>query len=348
VPDALSNLDARERWSRHRKYLGDFDRDWIASGRLAQRFGSTIVSELSAGAWREYAYRASSEYPAIQPQHERRKFLAARGRDDRVLIKFAGLASYGENHHRRDVRLADAGFAPDVAGFADGFVAFQWTDGRPMERSDANPEFLRTAARYLAWIRCNERTGTTADPQPLIEMMELNIREGLGAGWSASAARVARMDAAIRGQTAVRIDGRMMPHEWLRTSSGFIKTDGSSHYDDHFYPGIQDIAWDLAGLSIEFDLGEAAEKFLVAEYIARSEDTTISDRLPFFRVAYLAFRLGYTTLSTQALGSSADGTRMGRERHRFARRLGAELGCGMAADRPTESSRPYAGGGSPP
>ena len=40
----------------------------------------------------------------------------------------------------------------------------------------------------------------------------------------------------------------MGPHAWLRDENGrLIKTNGSVHGDDHFFPGPCDIAWDLAG-----------------------------------------------------------------------------------------------------
>ena len=45
---------------------------------------------------------------------------------------------------------------------------------------------------------------------------------------------------------ACAMDNRMFPHEWLATRRSYIKTDGTDHHDDHFYPGPQDIAWDLA------------------------------------------------------------------------------------------------------
>src|SRR5206468_7226996 len=135
----------------------------------------------------------------------------------------------------------------------------------------------------------HERTGGQADPEPLVRMLELNVREGLGAEWSSAVRHVVSFAGSVRSAPAVRLDNRMMPHEWLRTRDGFIKTDSASHYDDHFYPGPHDTAWDLAGASMELGLHAAGERLLIEEYIVASRDVGIYERLPFMRAAYAAF-----------------------------------------------------------
>jgi hypothetical protein len=56
----------------------------------------------------------------------------------------------------------------------------------------------------------------------------------------------------------------------------------------------------------------------------------MTTRLPFFLIAYLAYRLGYTTLAATALGPSPDGARFTRLTRRYAavlrRAIGAHLG----------------------
>ena len=39
----------------------------------------------------------------------------------------------------------------------------------------------------------------------------------------------------IEDAPAYELDGRMLPHEWIETSSGFLKTDAVDHFDDHFF-----------------------------------------------------------------------------------------------------------------
>jgi hypothetical protein len=120
-------------------------------------------------------------------------------------------------------------------------------------------------------------------------------------------------------------DARMQAHEWLRTSNGYVKTDAFDHYDDHFFPGCQDIAWDVAGAVYELDLDLSARRRLVERYRALSGDRTVGSRLPQYAACYLAYRLGYTSLASSTLGSSPDGLRFSRANDRYARLLRQEL-----------------------
>jgi hypothetical protein len=70
----------------------------------------------------------------------------------------------------------------------------------------------------------------------------------------------------------VELDGRMLPHEWLITEAGYKKTDALDHHDDHFFPGAQDIAWDLAGAAVEFRMSPDA---LVDRYLREQRDPTL-------------------------------------------------------------------------
>jgi hypothetical protein len=118
----------------------------------------------------------------------------------------------------------------------------------------------------------------------------------------------------------------MFPHEWIRTSGGYLKTDALDHHDDHFFPGSQDIAWDLVATCLEFSLAPEARRHLLQRYRVLSGDTTITLRLPLHSITYLAFRLGYTMLAEQTLGSSPDGGRFSAAAARYADLLRSELG----------------------
>lgn len=325
APELLSNARARTVWARHRRFLGDFESTWIHNGRLARMFGAAMMRDLSAGAWRDLFGATGIDRPVVQPQHERRKFLAERG-DQHMLIKFEGLDDGAAERRARADRLAAAGFGVPVSALRHGFVAMPWMDGTPLTPRDAGPVLLACIARYVAWNARHERTGTGADPEPLLELVRVNAGEAFGAGWGHEAvSRLGRLAADVARAPAVRVDGRMMPHEWLRTSSGFVKTDGGSHYDDHFYPGEHDAAWDLAGAVLELELDDAAAGALTREYAAASGDQGIAPRLAFMRIAYAAFRLGYTTLATAALGDTPDGAAMHRAATRYSVTLRREL-----------------------
>ena len=142
-----------------------------------------------------------------------------------MLLKFAGLGRYGSATHARAERLAEAGFTPPVVGLRDGFLLQTFVPGRPLCRADADASLLRRAAGYLAHLRrrfvCDRRIAV----EPLLEMIEVNVIEGLGTGWRHRLGDLDRFHRVLAGAPAVAVDGRMMPHEWLRTPCG-IAQDG--------------------------------------------------------------------------------------------------------------------------
>jgi hypothetical protein len=283
---------ARERWRRHRKFHAGFD-------ELARFPGAR---NLSAGAWRELR----GTWPAVQPQHERLKYL-----DGERLYKFVGYGRYGRAKEERARVLR--GFVPPVEGLADGFLAGRWVPGCPARPSR---ELIEHAAAYLAFVRREFQTGDAPAYEPLAEMIAVNVPH---------APDPSRWRSAVAGGLAAALDARMLPHEWLETADGFVKTDALEHHDDHFFPGPQDTAWDLAAFALEFALDGAGEDALLESYSRRSGDRSVRARLPFYRLAYLSFRLGYSDLAVQALGDSPDGARFHRERARYAALVESEI-----------------------
>jgi hypothetical protein len=156
-------------------------------------------------------------------------------------------------------------------------------------------------------------------------MVVTNVAEGLGDEWSP------RLDARLKEcgaswcERPVALDGRMQPHEWIRTSRGYLKTDAVHHHDDHFFPGCQDIAWDVAGTCLEFNLEPEHRQHLIRRYEALSQDSTIAARLPLHAITYLAFRLGYSTQASSSLGQSPDGRRFADAAVRYGKLLRSEL-----------------------
>jgi hypothetical protein len=162
-------------------------------------------------------------------------------------------------------------------------------------------------------------------------MTRFNATEGLGEEAAAGTAWMEAMRPAVEARPAIAGDGRMLPQEWLRTADGVLKCDGTDHHDDHFWPGPQDLAWDLSGATVEFGLGPAARERLLSDVVARSGDRGLREVLPFYETAYLAWRLGYTSLAAETLGAGDDGRRMARDRDRYAALLRAALERGGAA-----------------
>jgi hypothetical protein len=155
--------------------------------------------------------------------------------------------------------------------------------------------------------------------EELIQMIEVNVAEGLGPSWARRLAH-ARLPAPAQDVSLGATDGRMMLHEWLHLDGRYLKTDAVDHAVDHFAPGCPDPAWDVAACLVEWSLDRPRQNCLLGQYRAATHDTTLPQRLPFCTIAYLAHRLGYdATLAAQTLGPpSPDGHRFRRLATRYA------------------------------
>jgi hypothetical protein len=297
-PAGFRSEAARERWPRHRKahvaYRSPFPPD---------------SSDLAGGAWRSFLNLPESRWPAVQPQHERRKYLV----DGSVLHKFSGLGRYGSRTCQRAKALADAGYTPPVLGLQNGYLAQPFIGGRPLEVEEVAADFLSWAAAYFHHLNSSFASGIATNLEPLLAMIRINVAESLGHHWLGGLAHLERQSKQFGQVPAVAADGRVLPHEWLRTEAGWLKTDALDHHADHFYPGLTDIAWDVAGFGAEFGIPDKA----LEDWASSLGDRGLPIRLPFYRVAYLAFRLGYTTLAAETLGSAPDGLRMSRLANRY-------------------------------
>ncbi|HEX6103513.1 MAG TPA: hypothetical protein VF031_10735 [Alphaproteobacteria bacterium] len=296
---AMATEAAARRWERMIKCPAEAGQPWWRHGRPRGQ-----IEDLSAGRWRKLLIADRPHWPAVQPQHERRKYLVSREDGSRRLWKFAGLGSYGIARHERAQALAGAGFSPAVHALQDGFLVQDFVPGRPLRTRDKDSRLAARMLDYLAFRARAFPTGRPARVAELAEMIRVNLREGLGPEWAAAADRLVEHHAEGLAETGtIAVDGRMMPHEWLDTPAGLLKVDAVDHADDHFFPRDQDIAWDVAGVTAELELGRAWEMEFAEKLSARTGDRDLPRRLPFYAVAYRAFHLGYAELACSALGS---------------------------------------------
>ncbi len=326
-PERFVSPEARRRWPRHRSYVVSFEDVWVHSGRLARAFSSLELRDVSAGRWRSVLYADPADHPAVHPQHERRKYLSLSlesGTPRLELLKFCGLGEYGRAAQTRMERLFRTGFAPRPGARRHGFVAMDFVHGRPLAACDVCPRLLDTIVRYLAFRAANEDRPGAVPFDSLIEMMQENVAEGLGPEWREALGALELCRAAVRSGHTIAVDGRMLPHEWLAAGDAYLKTDGVDHHDDHSFPGHQDVAWDVIGTIVEFDLDPAAERWFVDSCSGRLGDPLLPRRLPFYRAAYLGYRLGYCTLAAQSL-ASPDGERFRQLCERYAAALRTTL-----------------------
>ncbi|HZU44817.1 MAG TPA: hypothetical protein VE994_19210 [Terriglobales bacterium] len=310
-PDMLRAYDGAERWSGFRA---------CAIG-ANPHVPAAAANDLGAGKWRELLYADTEQWPASWLQMERVKFLSA---DKRTLFKFEGLGRFGTAVYDRLRAIADAGFGPEPQLVDGGFVASPWIAGTPGDPSHISESLLNRLADYCAFRAREFRTHSRGNQANLAEMVRCNMREEFGFEPDLD-------DAVLECETPVVVDGRMQPHEWLRSDGGvWLKVDGGSHGDDHFYPGPTDIAWDLAGTIIEWQLDHHSEEYFLSRYRRISADDA-ARRLPCYLRAYSAFRLGYCKMAAESMDHGPERERLIRGYHRYRRLLSRQLRTGRSA-----------------
>ncbi len=320
----LRSERARAIWPRLTRWTAGFEEAILSTGRLARPWGGGELRDLSGGLWREGQY-APDHLPAVQPQHERRKYRLDRKGDAPLLLKFVGLGERGRRALARAEWQAGMSVAPEVEGMRDGFLACRHHAGRPLRAGELDKDVLDAMGRYLAHLGSQEPLPDPVRFDDILHMTRINLAEGLGPEAAGRTGWMEGMRDAVLARPARACDGRMLPQEWLRTGSGLLKTDGTDHHDDHFWPGAQDMAWDLAGAAVEFGMDSGTRDRLVEDYVAGTRDRGLREVLPFYTLAYLAYRLGYASLAADTLGESDDGLRMAKDRDRYAAALRREL-----------------------
>lgn len=251
------------------------------------------------------------------------------GRDAKWLLKFAGLGSPGERKLARAHVLAAAGFGPEARGPVQGLLATRWlADARPLQPGEPDPaELTARVGDYIGFLakRFPAASARGADVSELLQMARCNMAEALGEA-------AAGLDHRWRSQIdrlrtlvePVEIDGRMLPHEWLRTTSGeLIKTDALDHHAAHDLIGCQDAAWDVVGAALELGLSQDA---VAATVSAASGRRIAPELMAFYGPCYLAFRWAQHRMAAQSLGAwPAEARRNLRAADRYARLLAHEV-----------------------
>src|SRR5438093_984269 len=211
---------------------------------------------IGGGDWRRHFLSRAVSWPTCWPQMERLKFLS---QDRSQLFKFDGLGRVGDAVRNRARSLAAAGFGCAIEDAGDGFSRYPVLDGRSLHFNDVSESILARIARYCAF-RSAEFRVEHGTPEPLAEMLRVNLLREFQ--WE-----IDFDPELLRPQNMVVVDGRMNPHEWLGTANGqLLKMDGATHGDDHFFPGLTDIAWDIAGAAVEWNLHPDALDFLLSRY----------------------------------------------------------------------------------
>lgn len=162
--------------------------------------------------------------------------------------------------------------------------------------------------------------------QQLHAMARHNTEEALGAGWAdAWSAWSVWLDTLQTRSLPVETDNRLQRWEWLLVGERLVKTDALDHHAGHDLVGCQDIAWDVVGAAVEFELDATTEEQLatgVAAQCGRPVDATLRR---FLRPCYLAFQLGHGRMAEAASRDAADMARLRAESERYEAALRATL-----------------------
>ncbi|MBP0444190.1 hypothetical protein J8J14_05310 [Roseomonas sp. SSH11] len=321
----------RERWARVARHPASFDALLLDPPLPAQRLESWAASllgpatcpmeEISGGGWRRLRLADEAAWPPVHPFMERRKFLF-RTAGGTWLLKFAGLGREGELAAHRARRLHEAGFTPPVAGLLHGFLAERWLgEALPLDPARVDRDALIRHLQHYLGFRSRQMPAAPEDgasAATLFAMARANAEEALGL---ATASRLDRWQPHLAALEArfrrCWTDNRMHAWEWLSLPDGsLLKTDAVDHAAAHDLLGCQDIAWDIAGATVELRLSRQEQAALLASL---GRDRPLLD---FLMPCYLAFQLGYHSMAADAFGwNPAEATRASEAADRYAEKL---------------------------
>jgi hypothetical protein len=316
-PATLRAPDARRRWERFNFHVM----------QVAPLEPPGAGVNISGGVWRRTLRRqlqcAEDAMPAVWAPMEPASFLA---RNEQSIFRFEGFGHYGESVGARAALLADSGFAPSYLGNRRGFGEYALVPGRMLNTGDLSPELLGRMSSYLA-LRCTAFTIAAEQTPELNSMLRWNwqneFSEELGNG-----------DSQLSTERVMVCDGRMLPHGWLRSERGeLLKLNAGLHGDNHFFPGPCDIAWDIAGAIVEWEMQGDARDYFVGEYTRRSGDA-VANRLGPYLLAYATFRMGWSRMAGAAMEGDYDAALLQRDYLRYraqAQRLRQGSGAAQSA-----------------
>ncbi|MHB8283265.1 MAG: hypothetical protein ACYDD1_01170 [Caulobacteraceae bacterium] len=326
-PGAMASERHRRRWAAVRRSVCEFDALAVVTSSTPHRLERWVedltgpalapLQDISGGGWRRRV--AEADRPPVYAGQERRKFLLTSA-SGVWLLKFVGLGAAGRARFERAQRLGDAGFSPRPVGYRYGFMVEPWIAVAAPEPSLSRSILIPALSRYLAFraTRFPADVHDGAGEGALREMISVNVSEGLGA--SAADALLSRLPSPGQPLQPVRTDGRLHRWEWLLTGDGrLLKTDAVDHDDAHDLIGCQDLAWDVAGAEVEFDL-TAEETQALVDQLGDAGCTIRSDVLDLMRPAYAAFQLGLWT-HAKAGANADDAPSIARLIDVYARRL---------------------------
>lgn len=317
-PGAQSHAEIRRVWRTAPRHVRTFDDIVLHADEPAHRLESWVADlvgaplrpmvEISGGEWR--AHRDTGTVPPVHAWQEKRKFLV-HSETGSWLLKFAGLGQVGLAKWERGRTLAGAGFTPEVLGWRHGFLVERWQgSARPL---DPGPEtraaIIDHVGNYLGFraSRFPVERGRGASAAALFAMACHNVTLDLG-DLAAAALQPwgPRLERLERARRPLETDNRLHAWEWLVDGGRILKTDALDHHAGHDLVGPQDMAWDIAGATIELGLVPAERETLMGAAEQASGIRIDPELTAFCLLAYPAFQLGYYAMAAAGTGDATE------------------------------------------
>jgi hypothetical protein len=291
---SLCTPEAARRWSQFRS---------MHTG-MTKRLPRDAAEYFGNGEWRWKIFSRDHEWPPVWSQFERLTYGSG---DGGSLLMFEGHGQFGEAVRNRNQKLSDAGFSLPYLGQEVGFGRQRLMDGSTARAEDLAPALLARMAEYCAW-RAREFAVAEVDSSELDTMARVNFEREFGYALSDLNLCVVR---------PTICDNQMMPHAWLKAATGeWLKLDAATRGDDHFFPGPCDVAWDLAGVSVEWRLSPADRASLLRSYQNASGDNA-ADRLAAYELAYAIFRMAWSRMAATSVSVTSENARLMRDYERY-------------------------------
>ncbi len=346
-PGNAASEEVRAWWSGTPRYVVPLEEMRFGGLALAEALGVWLTSrdesdpviqveDVSGGQWRRLLYRNSSTWPHVCAPFERTKYLCTTRSGRRVLFKFEGLcgapgdvATTAELVESRLAEGSAQGWTAEPLGVVNGFIATLWVEGTPLGPEDCSPDLLRHMGQYIVAVAGPQLNVAQyeASTRRLAEMLYWNTWEALGEE-VAERTRHGVDDLRASGYSSGSYgDGRMAPHEWIRSHDGrLVKADSAGHAWDHTCIGTQPVAWDIAGAMVEWGLDEEGSRTLLQAFYSAGGDAIPPSALAFYRMAYAAFRAGQCHMcANMAVHDPAEQARLWAAYDRYKEQLAGLL-----------------------
>jgi hypothetical protein len=328
----------RERWASAQRHVVGFEDLFLSASSHARRLEGWVsdvvgkptepLIDISGGAWRRHRYASEAEWPPVNAQQERRKFIL-RTEAGAWLLKFAGLGRYGAEKLEVAKVLGEGSFIPAVAAVRHGFLIEPWLDdARTLEASAVDrARLLRHLGHYLGFrARHLPAPRPGASLEALWTMAARNIGLALGEEFARRLdAWQTALPALSRHVVPIRTDNRLHAWEWLVEGERLIKADAFDHHAAHDLVGCQDLAWDIAGAAVEFGLSLEERERLCTIAEREADRPLVPELLDVLTVCYLAFQLGWYSLAADATADAPESQRLRAMIRAYAERLRTHL-----------------------